>query len=192
MKRGQQFLPPLQTVIFGYTRRMLDETAMNAQSFAMAVAERYLSLVAPDVRTVPFRLGTDLAGDMRHNAQTLRRYMDGTVKVLPADLVDAWVLSLPDAYRSACERDMARRRGLLAVHMPTTDCAARTVGVGELATEFGQLLEAVAPALADGRIDAADMPHALRIINESDDLIAAVLTMRRQLQDILPLGGAHA
>lgn len=186
MKPVPHFLPPLQAVIYGYTRRVFDETAMNAQSFAMALAEKYLSLTASDVRTVAFKLGDDLAADMRSNAQVLRRYMDGTVKVLPADLVDAWVLSLPEPYRAECERDLARRRGCLPVRMVGGDSSSRTVGVGELAAEFGQLLEAIAPALADGRIDADDLPFARRILNESDDLIAAVLSIRRQVQDVLP------
>jgi hypothetical protein len=102
MKHGAQFLPPRQSVVIAYTRRMLDETAMNANTFAMAVAERYLAMVAPDVRQVPFRLGEGdaLVKAIKDNGQTLRRYMDGTVKSLPADLEDAWVLSLPEPYRS--------------------------------------------------------------------------------------------
>lgn len=186
MKPVPHFLPPLQNVIYGYTRRVFDETAMNAQSFAMSLADKYLALTAPDVRTVPFRLGDDLAADMRNNAQILRRYMDGTVKVLPADLIDAWVLSLPEPFRAECERDLSRRRGLLPVRMVVAGGAARAVGLAELASEFGQLLEAIAPALADGRVDVADLPFARRILDESDDLISAVLAVRRQVQAILP------
>lgn len=91
MKRARQFLPPRQSVVYSYTRRMLDETATNANSFAMAVAERYHQLVAPDVRQVNLRLGEGdaLSRAMDANGQILRRYMDGTVKVLPADLEDA-------------------------------------------------------------------------------------------------------
>ncbi|WP_231378279.1 hypothetical protein [Rhodanobacter sp. OR92] len=173
-------------MIYGYTRRVFDETAMNAQSFAMSLADKYLALTAPDVRTVPFRLGDDLAADMRNNAQILRRYMDGTVKVLPADLIDAWVLSLPEPFRAECERDLSRRRGLLPVRMVMADGPARAVGLAELASEFGQLLEAIAPALADGRVDVADLPFARRILDQSDDLICAVLAVRRQVQAILP------
>lgn len=186
MKPVPHFLPPLQAVIYGYTRRVFDETATNAQSFAMALADKYLALTAPDVRSVPFRLGDDLAADMRNNAQILRRYMDGTVKVLPADLIDAWVLSLPEPYRSECERDLARRRGLLPVRLAVADSVSRAIGLSELASEFGQLIEAIAPALADGHINTGDLPFARRILDESDDLIAAVLTVRRQVQAILP------
>lgn len=190
MKRAPQFLPPRQSVVFGYTRRMFDETANNANSFAMAVAEIYLATVAPDVRNVPFRLGEgdDLPKAMRNNAQILRRYMSGDVKVLPADLEDAWVMALPDPYRADCERDLARRRGHLVVReLPDTE-AGRATGLGDLAREFGHLMEALAPALADGRIDSADLPFARRILNESDDLIGAVIAVRRQLQNLLPAG----
>lgn len=109
MKLRPQFLPPRQSVVYAITRRMLDETAMNAQSFAMAVAELYIATTAPDVRQVKFRIGSE--DDARHNAQILRRYMDGTLKTLPADLEDAWVMALPAAYRDECETLLARRRG---------------------------------------------------------------------------------
>ena len=191
MKRSVQFQPPRQSVVFGYTRRMLDETAINANQFAMAVAEKYLQTVAPDVRTVPLQLGEGdaLFASLKNNGQIVRRFMDGTVKVLPADLEDAWVMALPEPYRSDCERDLAKRRGRLSMsELPATD-AGTAAGLGQLAMEFGQLMEALAPALADGRICAEDLPHARRILNESDDLIAAVLSIRRQLQNVLP--GAH-
>jgi hypothetical protein len=186
MKARPQYLPPLQSVIYAHTRRMFDQTAMNAQSFAMALAEKYLAMTAPDVRSVPFRLGDDLAGAIKHNAQIVRRYMDGTVRVLPADLIDAWVLTLPDPYRNECDRDLSRRRGFLPVRMAGSSCTARTVCVADLAAEFAQLLEAIAPALEDGRIDGDDLVSARRILNESEDLIAAVMAIRRQVQSILP------
>lgn len=195
MKRGHHYLPPRQSVVYGYTRRMLDETATNANSFAMAVAEHYLASVAPDVRTVPFKLGEGdaLLSAMKANGQTLRRYMDGTVKVLPADLEDAWVLALPEPYRSACERDLAKRRGRLSITALDDAAHAPAVGMAELATEFAQLVEALAPALADGRLNRDDLPHAKRILNESDDLMAALLGVRRQVTALLPEGdAAHA
>lgn len=188
MKRGLQYQPLRQSVIFGYTRRMLDETATNANTFAMVVAENYLRLVAPDVRCVPFRLGEgdELFAAMKNNGQILRRFMDGTVKVLPADVEDAWVMALPEPYRSDCERDLAKRRGQWTMaELPATE-AGTAAGLAHLVMEFGQLMDAMAPALADGQICAKDLPHARRILNESDDLIAAVLAIRRQVQSLLP------
>lgn len=190
MKPVRQFLPPRQSVIYGYTRRMLDETATNANSFAMEVAERYLARVAPDQRQVKFRLGEgdDLLSAMRNNGQILRRYMDGTLKVLPADLEEAWVLALPDPYRSECERELGRRRTFYPVRVLESAAGAEAAGMAQLATEVGQLFEALSHALADGRVDEQDLPHVGRILDETDDVIAAVLAIRRRFQSLLPKG----
>ena len=188
MKTRHHYQPPRQSVIYGYTRRMLDETATDATTFSMCVAEKYLATTAPDVRQVKLRLGegAELMRAMDNNGQILRRYMDGTVKVLPADLEDAWVLALPEPYRSDCERDLALRRGVLSVKLVGASEAAEVVTLGELAHDFGDLFQALSVALVNGRITETDLPHALRIINESDDLVAAVLRVRCLLVQMRP------
>jgi hypothetical protein len=188
MKPARQFLPPRQSVVYRHTREMLDATACNYTTFAMTVADNYLAMTAPDVRQVKLRTGEgiDLIKAMDNNAQVIRRYMDGTVKTLPADLEDAWVMSLPEPYRSNCERDLARRRGTLPVRMSMDTEAAQAVGIADLMSEFGQLVAALSPAMSDGRIDVADLPHARKILDESDDLIGAVIGVRRRVQALLP------
>ncbi|HZF98815.1 MAG TPA: hypothetical protein VEY92_11365 [Pseudoxanthomonas sp.] len=188
MKPARQFLPPRQSVVYRHTREMLDATACNYTTFAMAVAEHYLAMTAPDVRQVKLRTGEgiELIKAMDNNAQVIRRYMDGTVKTLPADLEDAWVVSLSEPYRSQCERDLARRRGTLPVRLSVDTEAAQAVGIADLMSEFGQLVAALSPAMSDGRIDAADLPHARKILDESDDLIGAVIGVRRRVQALLP------
>lgn len=182
MKLRPQFLPPRQSVIYGYTRLMLDETAMNANSFAMAVAERYHALVAPDVRQVKLRLGEGdaLCRAMKDNGQVLRRYMDGTVKVLPSDLEDAWVLALPEPYRGNCERDLARRRGRFSFELSESLQGAEYSSIASVMSEAGELCAAWGKSLADGHFSAAEEQ---RINNESDDVIAAVLRLRRYMGD---------
>ncbi|MBD9368839.1 hypothetical protein [Xanthomonas sp. XNM01] len=192
MKPEPQFLPPAQSVVYAYTRRMLEETATNAQSFAVEVAERYLAMTSPSARAVPFKTSeTDPAAAMRHNGQILRRYLDGAVKTLPADLVDAWVLALPDPYRCECERDLARRRGLLAVRAIDAGDVGAAASLADLAVHFAELMRALAPAMADGVINEADLPHVRAALNESDDLITAVVSIRRPLQALLPTGESH-
>lgn len=187
MKGTRQFLPPRQSVVYAHTRRMLDATASNYTTFAMEVAQRYLAMTAPDVRQVKLRTGdgADLIKAMENNAQILRRYMDGTVKTLPADLEDAWVMSLPEPFRSDCERDLARRRGMLSVRLPDCGEAGQTAALATLVQDFGELMSALAPALADGKIEREDRPHAHKILNKSDDLISAVLAHRRPVQALL-------
>lgn len=193
MKPAPHFLRPRSAVVFDHTRRMLDRTAMCTRKFAMHVAEQYVALVAPDLRQVPFRLGVtgdDLIRAEKHNAQQIGRYMDGTIKALPADLEDAWVLALPEPYRGDCERELAQRRGCYSERKLAPGESGEVVGVGQILLEFGQLMEALGPALADGSITEADLPHARRILNESDDVIAALLSIRRTVTQILPSGSA--
>lgn len=175
MKPKPHFLPPRQWVIVATTRRMLDETAMNAASFAMSVAELYLSRTAPDARTVPFKLGDDLIAAMRANAQTLRRYMEGTVKSLPCDLEDAWVLALPEPYRSDCEAELSRRRGRLSVSLPAPTADDDAHAIAELLRSSGVLCASFGACLADGKIDQNEQRVML---NQSDAVLAAVLQLR--------------
>lgn len=189
MQPERQFLPPRQLVVYQHTRRMLDSTTLCLRKFATRVAEQYIGLNAPDVRQVPFRWGVtgdDLTNAEKHNGQVIGRYMDGTVKCLPADLEDAWVLAMPEPFRSDCERDLARRRGMLAVKLAKPEAAVGAVTPGAMLVEMGQLVDALGAALADNRITEADRPLALRILNESDDLITAVLQVRRQITTSIP------
>lgn len=195
MKPGPQFLRPRSAVVFEHTRRMLAATSMCTRKFAMHVAECYVAIVAPEHRTVPFRLGVsdlELFKAEKHNAQQIGRYMDGTVKVLPADLEDAWVLSLPEPYRGDCERELAARRGHYAEPKRCDSAAGDVAGIADLMRETGELVSVLGPALADGKISEADLPHARRILSESDDVIAAVLSIRRQVTQLLPEGGGNA
>lgn len=182
MKHGLHFLPPRQQVIYAVTRRMLDETAINANTFAMAVAELYLQMTAPDVRSVPLKLGEgeDLLAAMKNNGQILRRYMDGTVKTLPADLEDAWVLALPTPFREDCEQRLARRRGRLSVEMPEDREGADAAAVAKVMAESGALCSAWARSLADGMIDRRELSE---IDAKSDGVISAVLSMRAHVRE---------
>jgi hypothetical protein len=191
MKPATQFLPPRQSVIYAYTRRMLDQTAMNANSFAMVVAELYCAKNAPDVRHVALRLGDgdDLFEAMRANGQTLRRYMDGTVKVLPADLEDAWVLALPEPYRSDCERDLARRRGRYSFELPGHVAGEDFASIGRVMEQAGELVTEWGKSVADGKLDADELS---RIENETDDVITALLQLRAYARDRAKQGAGAA
>ncbi len=181
MKPGTQFLPRRQSIIYAVTERMLRETGSNRRSFAMSVAEKYLQITPEDDRTHAFRItsGGKAEDDKKHNGQILGRYLDGTLKVLPADLEDAWVLALPEPYRSDCERDLAIRRGLLAIAMP--EGGFSVASVTEVFGEYAQLVQALAPALADGRLGPEDRKHAAGIKREGHDVIAAILGLMREV-----------
>lgn len=183
MKPANHFLPKRQTVIYAFTEQMLRDTGSNRRSFAMSVADLYLKLVAEDDREVPFRItrGGDGDADKKHNGQILGRYLDGVVKTLPANLEDAWVMSLPEPYRANCERELCRRRGVLPIRLDAIEESRDTVGLGQLMSDFGELVAAISPAVADGVIDEKDRPHSRRIINETDDMLIRLLTFRKAI-----------
>ena len=182
MKPTSQFLPKRQSVIYAITERMIRETGTNRRCFGMEVADRYLRMTAEDDQEVPFRItrGGNGDADKKHNGQILGRYLDGVVKTLPADLEDAWVLSLPEPYRAECERELGRRRGVLPVLLAQIDESNDTAGVGRLVQEFGELITAISPALADGVVDEKDLPHMVRILDEADDVLMAVIALRKR------------
>lgn len=192
MKPGTQFLLPRQRIVYDFTERMLRETGSNRRSFAMAVAEQYLVRTAEDDRTHAFRItqGGKVEDDKKHNGQILGRYLDGTLKSLPADLEDAWVCALPQPYRDECERALALRRGMLSVRMPAGD-GLSVASVSRLCQEYGQLMEALGPALANGVLGPEDQQHVPRIKREGRDLIAAVLALDAEL-DAAVFGAGEA
>lgn len=192
MKPAPQFLPPRSAVLFAHTRRMLDSTAMCVRKFSTALAEQYMARVPVDLRSVPFRWGVtldDMIKAEKHNAQIVSRYMDGTVKVLPADLEDAWVLALPDPFRCACERDLAARRGRVSFQLPDCDAGDAEV-IAPVLKEAGELCTVWGQVVADRTITADELG---RLVRESDDVIAAVMRLRKYAVDRLSTGGVvHA
>ena len=186
MKPGIRFLPPRQSVLFEITERMLRETGSNRRSFAMEVAEQYLRMTAEDDRTHAFRItaGGKVEDDKKHNGQILGRYLDGTLKSLPADLEDAWVIALPQPYRDACEQALALRRGMLAVRMPAAEMLS-VASVANLFQEYGHLMQALGPALADGTLGPEDRKHAPRIKREGREVIAAVLALEAEVDRVV-------
>ena len=193
MKPEPQLMMPRQEVIYQHTKRMIVETGTNRRSFAMVLADNYLNMVAEDDQDVPFRItrGGDAAADKKHNGQILGRYLDGEVKKLPADLEDAWVLSLPQPYRHNCERDLAQRRGLLVVPRPFGG-AMTVASVATLVTKYAGMLEALAPAVENGRFGPEDQPYQREINAAGDDVIGAVLAVRYGLDHGINEGGAGA
>lgn len=181
MKARPHFLPPRQSVIYAYTRRMIDESAMKAETFAMHLADQYLAIVADDVRGVPLKLGdADALGKAKkHNGQIVRRYMDGTVKVMPADLEDAWMLALPEPYRSECERDLAHRRGRMTFEVPCLG-APGADAIAPVLTESGELFVKWGGAMADNTLTALEF---VEVDKEIDDVIAALLRLKQYARE---------
>lgn len=181
---------PRSQVIFRFTTEAVRRTEFCLRKIASRVVEGYHQAVHVSERTVEFHVGTtvdSLCEAEKANAQLLGRMMKGDAR-LPVDLEEAWVAALPEPYREECARELVRRQGFLAARPPNDSKGTGVTGVADLAREFAQTVEAVAPILADGRVDAHDRRHIKKALKESNDLMAVLVTLQQQLTSALPEG----
>lgn len=160
-------------------------------TFAQRLAEAYHARTEQSARSIEFHAGTTTDGVIRamaRNTKLVERISTGAVR-FPLDLLEAWGEALPDDLGLEFRRTMARRLGFVGV-LPPSDAGAPS-DVGALAAEFGATMQALAPLLEDGRIDADDCPGLIRrAMREGADLMAAWLAVQQQLVSALP--GASA
>jgi hypothetical protein len=153
--------------------------------FAARVVDAYHARVPQHDRETKFHVATTNGTDEifkveKANAQIIQRFKDGTVK-FPLDLIEAWCDALPAPLDLECRRALARRMNLLGATIPTEGDSA-TNGVADMAIEFGQTMQALAPLMADGRIDANDDPRMVsKALRECNDLMAALVSLQAVL-----------
>ena len=159
-------------------------SGLSEQSYATAVAEHYNASVPLAARHIDFHGTRDVYADARANAQLVARFLNGTTR-MPVELEESLVLALPRPYRDELQRELAARLGLLAAPLPTDDHARDLVSVADLMKETGEFLLAIAPALADGKIDSADLPHALRALSEVRDVLGRCVSIECKLVSVI-------
>lgn len=159
--------------------------------YAGDVATRYINTVPLHARQLPLQITRDPIADERHNAQVVARWLDGTVR-MPVEAEESLVLSLPEPFRAECQRELAERLGLLAAPLPSKDGARATVTTADLLRETGELMLALSPLFADGKVDGADLPNARRAIRECDDVLGRLTTLRAELTTLLLADSAQS
>lgn len=159
--------------------------------YAGDVATHYLNTVPLHARQLPLQITRDPIADERHNAQVVARWLDGTVR-MPVEAEESLVLSLPEPFRAECQRELAERLGLLAAPLPSKDGARATVTTADLLRETGELMLALSPLFADGKVDAGDLPNARRAIRECDDMLGRLTTLRAELTTLLLADSAQS
>lgn len=166
-------------VIVGYAERAIRETDLGLNSFAMAVVPRYRSLVPKHQQHIGFSNKPDVVDAARVDGQKLKRFIDGTNR-LPAELEEAWVLSLPEPYRRDCIRELAWRYGLVgAFAEPVLEATGKLKPecLARLTKEFSEVVSAAGAAIGAGLNEAGRAQAA----KELRDLKAEVVTMLARL-----------
>lgn len=187
-----------QVVAHHVNMAMRHHAALTRESFADEVVALYHQRTPLAQRGIAFHQverGTDPYAVQRANAQLLFRMLQGVVR-MPAEIEEAVVLALPEPYRGRCLHDLAERYGLMAAQIPAVESGAQTASLGELASEFGEAVKAMAVTLGDGHLTPADAPSAQLAIRELDELIAKATSLRAQHQAVVdgqlaPLPGAR-
>ena len=168
-------------------------SGVSAITFAQRLADAYHAGTDVHDRVIEFHVGTTADGQIRAmklNAKTVERLASGDIR-FPLDLVDAWAEALGARLGLEFRRELARGLGFLGAEPPTR--AGPASDIGTLVADFGETMRALAPLLADGRIDADDCPTLIRTaLREGADLMAAWATVQARLQAAMPQGSVPA
>ena len=181
MTPGQPSHPRASDVAVRFRDRAL-RAGMSAVTFAQRLTDAYHATTPLPDRTIELHAGTTADGQLRAmkmNAKTVERICNGSIR-FPLDLLDAWAEALPPPLDLEFRRVMARRLGFLGVEPPAP--GASLADVGTLAVNFGATMQALAPILADGRIDDNDSPALIReALRDGGDLVAGWMTVQARL-----------
>lgn len=176
-------------VIWRYLHRLVNTKAVKWQTIAETVRDIYHVHVPEEIRRVEFSTQKDVHARSRLDAQTLRRFEHDTKWAIPDDLTESVILAvrmLDIDLADDMEAELAARIDRLNARVPDEHREGVAGDMGTLSMKIGGLYKALAPAIADGVFDEKDLPHACTILREIADLEGALLTMRKQVNGILP------
>ena len=179
-------------VLVAHAAEMIARTSFSTPRFAQALAEQ-LHLLVPVKAVdagVPDLVALAAAGDaapfLKASASWLKRvqrWLDGEVD-LPSWLEEAWVQALEPDYRERCVNELAARHGLIGARaLGGEDC--QMTSFAQLVTRMGQAVEAGSAVLADGRIDAADLPSLPDFIDKLLAVESRACELRRKAENEL-------
>lgn len=165
------------------------EKAATEEGFADDVKCIYHDVVCDAAdRVVQFHEGGDVSKILAANAQLLFRMLKGRVKFL-ADLEEPVVMALPEPYQSDCKTELAARYDMLPVYASNIRPERSVNNVSRLLRETSDVVDALAPMLADGVIDEKDRPLAKRGLKEIQEAMAVLVELNGQILKILPDDG---
>ena len=150
-------------VIGAHVKRAMRTTRLKFGAYCEDAAALWQSRTPDVVRGDDFSAHSNDDKRRATNEQKVRRWFDGGVAARPSiDVEEALVLALPEPFRSDCLRELCMRYGGLFVAMPGCGQPLHLGVAGELVTQCGEALTALAPLLADGQIGVDDPEPALR------------------------------
>lgn len=173
--------------IWRHTQAMQFKGRHKMGAFAVEAVMHYHSTVPEAARTVDFIVGSD--GDYvaraRQYWQQLQRWIDTEFTTrMPVDFEESWVAALAEPFRSDCIRDLAARYKLAAVSLPDGQSSpgCDMVKVATLMRGQSGVIDAIAPMVENGVIDAEDASHAPAALEAIDRQLEKLLTMKARIK----------
>lgn len=164
MNDSPSLLEQTRTEVIGaHLKRAMRTTRLKFGGYVEDAAALWLQRTPDVVRGDDFSAHSNDDKRRATNEQKVRRWFDGGVSARPSiDVEEALVLALPEPFRGDCLRELCMRYGGLFVAMPGCAQPLHLGVAGELVTQCGEALTALAPLLADGQIGVDDPEPALR------------------------------
>lgn len=183
--KARHFPQSRDQVLVAHAAEMIARTSLSQEKFAQALSAQLHALVpgksldghVPDFEALA--RSNDAAGFLKASGNWLKRvqrWLNGDIE-LPSWVEEAWVQALDAEYQERCLNELASRHGLIG---------ARAVGAhacpvnafGQLVARLGAAVEATSAVLADGKIDASDVP----LLPEAIDKLLAVESRAHELR----------
>lgn len=124
-------------------------------------------------------------------SKRIERWLSGEVEV-PAWIEDAWVAALDPEWHERCVNELAARHGLIGARAVAAD-ACPVGAFAQLVTRLGQAIEMGSEVLADGKIDAGDLPLLPEFIARLLAVESRACELRRKAENELAANaGAQA
>lgn len=154
----------------------ISRSALTERTYAQTVADLYMERTPLHARSVGFASTADPYADSEANRQTVKRMLDGRVR-MAVDIEEALILALPPPYRQQLQADLAERLGLMAAERPSAQPAGQQHQVGDLIADVGRSLDKLSQMLDDGLLDARDAPTAPAALRELEAVEARAATL---------------
>lgn len=181
-------------VLVAHAADMIARTSMSQDKFAQALSLALHQLMPahcadkhiPDFERLA--AGNDVATFLKASGAWLKRvqrWLAGDVE-LPAWIEESWVVALDAEYRDRCLNELASRHGLVGARAIEGD--ASPVGAfGQLVGRLGQAVELGSEILADGKIDASDVPQLPAFIEKLLAVESRSCELRRKAENELAI-----
>lgn len=177
-------------VLIAHAQEQIARTSFSTDHFAHALNTLLLQTLGDqaEARKVPDLSDTSIGAAEYMKAanswlKRVQRWLAAEVD-FPAWLEEAWVEALEPEYRERCLQELASRYGLLAVRELGGD-ACPVTAFGQLVTRMGSTVEACGQVLADGRIDANDVPLLPTMIDTLRAAESRCSELRRAAERVL-------